>query len=417
LKRRQFLAAAAAAALPAGSAAGGGAADKARVVVVGGGFAGASCARALKRANASLDVTLVESAPVFTACPRSNGVVAGLRDLGAQQFKYDALGREGVQVVRGTATAIHARAVRVADADLAYDRLVLAPGVSMRWNALRGYDEAAAARMPHAWQAGEQTLLLRKQLEAMPDGGVVVIAVPAYPYRCPTAPYERASLIAHYLKARKPRSKVLILDAKDGFTQQRLFEEAWQALYPGLIEWVALSQGGGAISVDAASNTVETDFDRHRAAVANVIPPQKAGAIAEAAGVADSTGWCPIEAATFESKLLPRVHVIGDAAIAGALPKSGFAASSQGKACALAVASLLADRAPPAPAMVNACYSELAPDYGISLSSRYHVMGGQILEVAGSLRSSELEAPRAERARNAEQGAASFKEVTAEMFG
>jgi sulfide dehydrogenase [flavocytochrome c] flavoprotein chain len=413
LKRRQFLAAAAAAALPLG----GRAADRARVVVVGGGFAGASCARALKRANASLDVTLVESASVFTACPRSNGVVAGLRDLSVQQFKYEALAREGIRLLGGTATAVDKGGVRVGGATLPYDRLVLAPGIALRWNALRGYDESAATRMPHAWQAGEQTLLLRKQLEAMPDGGLVAIAVPAYPYRCPTAPYERASLIAHYLKARKPRSKVLILDAKDGFTQQRLFEEAWQALYPGLVEWVALSQGGGVIAVDAATNTVETDFDRHKAAVANVIPPQKAGTIAEAAGVADATGWCPIEAATFESKLQPRVHVIGDAAIAGALPKSGFAASSQGKACAAAVASLLADRAPPPPAMVNACYSELGPDYGISLSSRYHVMGGQILEVAGSLKSSELEAPRAERARNAEQGAASFKEVTREMFG
>ena len=413
MKRREFLAAVAAAGLaPCGRAA-----DKARIVVVGGGFGGASCARALKRANASLDVTLIEASAVFTACPRSNGVVAGLRELASQQFGYDALARDGIRVVHGIATGMDKNTVRVGDAHLPYDRLVLAPGIAMRWNALRGYDEAAAARMPHAWQAGEQTLLLRRQLEAMPDGGLVVIAVPAYPYRCPTAPYERASLIAHYLKARKPRSKVLILDAKDGFTQQRLFEEGWQALYPGLIEWVALSQGGGAIAVDAGSNTVETDFGQHKPAVANVIPPQKAGAIAEVAGVADSTGWCPIDAATFESKLQPRVHVIGDAAIAGALPKSGFAASSQGKACGAAVAALLADRPPPAPAMVNACYSELAPDYGISLSSRYHAMGGQILEVAGSLRMSEAEAPRAERARNAEQGAAWFKQVTAEMFG
>ena len=412
MKRRHFLALAAAALPLSGRAAGSG-----RVVVVGGGFAGASCARSLKRANAYLDVTLVESAPVFTACPRSNGVVAGLRDIGAQQFNYDALAREGIRLARGTASAVDKAGVRVGDTTLAYDRLVLAPGVAMRWNALRGYDEAASARMPHAWQAGEQTVLLRKQLEAMPDGGLVVVAVPAYPYRCPTAPYERASLIAHYLKSRKPRSKVLVLDAKDGFTQQRLFEEAWQALYPGTVEWVALSQGGGVIAVDAATSTVETDFDRHKAGVANIIPPQKAGAIAEAAGVADSTGWCPIDAATFESKLQPRVHVIGDAAIAGALPKSGFAAASQGKACAAAVASLLADRAPTAPALTNACYSELAPDYGISLASRYHVMGGQILEIPGSLKASQPEAPRTERARNAEQGAASFKEVTAEMFG
>ena len=415
MKRRQFLAAAAAAALPVGARAAG----SARVVVVGGGFAGASCARALKKANAGIDVTLVESAGVFTACPRSNGVIVGLRELASQQFKYDALERAGIRLVHADATAVDtaARTVIVKDARLPYDRLVIAPGIAMRWNALRGYDQAAAERMPHAWQAGDQTLLLRKQLQAMPDGGLVVIAVPAYPYRCPTAPYERASLIAHYLKARKPRSKLLILDSKDGFTQQRLFEEAWQALYPGVIEWVALSQGGGVASVDAASGTLETDFDKHHPAVANVIPPQKAGTIAEAAGVADATGWCPIDAASFESKLQPRIHVIGDAAIAGALPKSGFAASSAGKACALAVAALLAERQPAAPALFNACYSELAPDYGISLSSRLHVAGGQIVEIPGSFRASEAEAPRAERAREAARGEASFREVTGEMFG
>ena len=203
----------------------------ARVVVVGGGFGGAACARVLRRINAKLQVTLVEPNRIFTACPFSNEVVAGLRDLEAQQFTYDRIAADGVNVVAQSAVKIdpQARMVGLADGtQLAYDRLVLAPGIDLRFDALPGYDEEAAAKMPHAWKAGEQTMLLRRQLETMDDGGTVVIAVPAAPYRCPPAPYERASLIAHYLKAKKPRSKVLVLDAKDAFSQQRLFENAWK---------------------------------------------------------------------------------------------------------------------------------------------------------------------------------------------
>ena len=170
----------------------------------------------------------------------------------------------------------------------------------MNWTAIAGYTEAAAEKMPHAWTGGPQTLLLRRQLEAMDDGGLVVISAPATPYRCPPAPYERASLIAHYLKTTKPKSKVLILDAKDGYSKQHLFEEAWAALYPGMIEWVPLSKGGSVTSVDPATMTVKTDFEDYKAAVANIVPPQKAAAIAARAGVADRTGWCPIEPVGFE---------------------------------------------------------------------------------------------------------------------
>src|SRR5260221_2432684 len=178
---------------------------------------------------------------------------------------------------------------------LGYERLVLAPGIDVKFEALPGYDEAAAIKMPHAWKAGEQTELLRKQLEAMDDGGVVALAFPAAPWRCPPAPYERASLIAHYLKSRKPRSKVLILDAKDSIPQQRLFENAWKELYPGMIERVSLSQGGRVTSVDPATNTLVTDFGNYTAQVANIIPPQKAGRIADLAGAVDNSGWCPID--------------------------------------------------------------------------------------------------------------------------
>src|SRR5882757_5913305 len=250
----------------------------ARVVVIGGGFGGAGCARALRQLDPKLQVTLVEPDRTYTACPFSNQVIAGLRPIEAQQFTYDKLAAGGVTMVAQAAVNVdsQARTVTLADGtQLAYDRLVLAPGIDLRFDALPGYDEAAAQKMPHAWKAGEQTMLLRNQLQASDDGGVVVLAVPANPSRCPPAPYQRASLIAHYLKTNKPRSKVLILDAKDGFSQQKLFEKAWAELYPGMIERVALSQGGRVTSVDATANAIVTEFGNYTAQVANIIPPQK----------------------------------------------------------------------------------------------------------------------------------------------
>jgi sulfide dehydrogenase [flavocytochrome c] flavoprotein subunit len=419
--RRQFLklgaaAAASAALVPVPAFAQG----APRVVVVGGGFAGASCARALRQADPRIAVTLVEANATFTACPLSNGVISGLRELSAQEFTYERVAADGIVVVRTTASAVDAstRSVTLTDGTrLPYDRLVLAPGIDIRWGALPGYDEAAAGHMPHAWRAGEQTVLLRRQLEAMPDGGLVVIAAPANPFRCPPGPYERASLIAHYLKTRKPRSKLIILDAKDAFSKQRLFQDAWNELYPGLLEWVPLSKGGNVTSVDAATRTLVTDFGRHRAAVANVIAPQKAGRIADAAGVADRSGWCPIDPVTFESKLQARIHVIGDAAIAGAMPKSAFAANAQAKTCAAAVARLLTGGTASVPKLINTCYSLVAPDYGISVAGVYHPSSGQLAEVPGSGGVSPTDAPRATRAAEAVLAEAWFRTITAEVFG
>jgi sulfide dehydrogenase [flavocytochrome c] flavoprotein chain len=391
-----------------------------RVIVVGGGFAGATCARELKRLLPEARVMMVETNPTFTACPFSNGVITGLRELRAQQFNYEALGSLGVSLVYWTASKIdpQARTVTLSDGTtLPYDRLVLAPGVDFRWGSPAGYDEAAAARMPHAWKAGEQTLLLRRQLESMEDGGLVAVSAPPNPMRCPTGVYERASLIAFYLKARKPRSKLIILDAKDSFPKQRLFQAAWQQLYPGLLEWVPLSNDGKVISVEPATNTVVTDFARHAAAVANVVPPQKAGAIAAVAGVADRTGWCPIDPATFESPLQKNIHVIGDAAISGAMAKSAFAANAQGKACAAAVAMLLVGETPPSGKLINTCYSLVAPDYGISIVGVYQAVNGQYVDVEGAGGTSPMDAPRETRAAEANYAAAWFRTITAEVFG
>jgi NADPH-dependent 2,4-dienoyl-CoA reductase/sulfur reductase-like enzyme len=391
-----------------------------RVVVVGGGFGGASCARALRQLDPKLAVTLVESNQTFTACPFSNAVIIGLRELAGQQFTYDRFAADGIVVARTTATAVDAqgRSVTLADgARLRYDRLVLAPGIDIRWGALPGYDEAAAAQLPHAWKAGDQTLLLRRQLEAMDDGGLVVISAPANPFRCPPGPYERASLIAHYLKTKKPKSKLLVLDAKDAFSKQRLFQQAWSELYPGLLEWVPLSKGGNVTSVDVSTRTLVTDFGRHQAKVANVIPPQKAGHIAEVAGVTDRSGWCPIDPATFESKLQPGIHVIGDAAIAGAMPKSAFAANSQAKSCAAAVVRLVTGSAPSSPKLINTCYSLVAPDYGISVAGVYVPSGGQLADVPGAGGVSPADAPRTVRAAEAVLAEAWFRTITGEVFG
>jgi NADPH-dependent 2,4-dienoyl-CoA reductase/sulfur reductase-like enzyme len=393
---------------------------KPRVVVVGGGFAGASCARALRHADPRITVTLVEPSATLIACPFSNSVIGGLRELSAQQFTYEHVAADGITIARTTATAVdpHARSVTLADGRrLAYDRLVLAPGIDIRWSALPGYDEAAAAQMPHAWLAGDQTLLLRRQLEAMDDGGLVIISAPANPFRCPPGPYERASLIAHYLKTKKPKSKLMVLDAKDTFSKQRLFQAAWAELYPGLLEWVPLSKGGNVTSVDVATRTLVTDFGKHQAKVANVIPPQKAGRIADAAGVADRSGWCPIDPVTFESRLQAGIHVIGDAAIAGAMPKSAFAANSQAKVCAAAVATLLAGATPSIPKLINTCYSLVAPDYGISVAGVYQPANGQLTDVPGAGGVSPSDAPRETRKAEAVLAEAWFRTITTEAFG
>lgn len=392
----------------------------AKVVVVGGGFAGAACARALRTLDPGLDITLVASGRSFSACPFNSSVIAGLRPPAEQEFTYDSLAALGIKVATVAATAVDpaARTVTLAGGDkLAWDRLAIAPGIDMSWTAIPGYTEAAAERMPHAWSGGPQTLLLRRQLEAMEDGGLVVISAPATPYRCPPAPYERAGLIAHYLKAAKPRSKVMILDAKDGFSKQQLFEEAWATLYPGLIERVPLSKGGSVSSVDPATMTVKTDFEDYKAAVANIVPPQKAASIAARAGVADRTGWCPVEPVGFESTLQPGIHVLGDAALMGGMPKAAHAAAEQGKVCAAAIVARLAGRAPAERVLDNVCYSLAGPTHGFLEVNKYRPEKGQLLPVPGAVSTSPLRADATLRAREAADDEAWFRALTTETFG
>ncbi|NGM23005.1 FAD-dependent oxidoreductase [Roseomonas stagni] len=389
-----------------------------RVVVVGGGFGGATAARSLHRAG--IATTLVEASATYTACPFSNAVIAGLRGMAAQRFGYDALRAEGITVVHQRATGVDATARRVTLVDgttLPFDRALLSPGIEIRFDGLPGYDEAAAEVMPHAWQAGPQTELLAAQLRDMPDGGTVVMVVPPNPYRCPPGPYERASLIAHFLKSRKPRSKLLVLDAKDVFSKQRLFEAAWASLYPDTLEYVPLAMGGRVTEVDPKSRRVTTDFGTQDGAVVNVIPPQRAGAIAQLAGVADRSGWCPVDPASFESRLVPGVHVIGDAIIAGAMPKSAFAANAQARVAAAAMVALLAGRAVQAPKLLNTCYSLVAPEYGISVAGVYQPANGLLTDVSGAGGTSPLEAPAGVRAAEARYAEDWFATITADVFG
>jgi sulfide dehydrogenase [flavocytochrome c] flavoprotein chain len=366
------------------------AAPGARVVVVGGGFGGATCAKYLRRFDPEIDVTLVEADPQFVTCPGSNWVLAGLRDMDYITVSFDDLRTmHGVQVVQDTVTAIDPAARRLSLAggsDLQYDYLVLSPGIAIRWGALEGYDEAAAEVMPHAWKAGPQTVLLRRQLEAMEDGGTVIITAPAGAYRCPPGPYERAAMIAHYLSQHKPRSKILILDAKEDFSKQGLFMDGWEALYPGMIEWVPGTQGGIVNRVDPQTMTVFTQegLEEHRGDVINVVPPQSAAEIAVATGLTNEEGWCPINQETFESTIHPRIHVIGDAAIAGGMPKSGHSANNQAKMTAAAIVSAIRDIELPSPSHVNTCYSLIGPEYGISIAAVYRLVDGVITGIEGS---------------------------------
>jgi len=347
---------------------------RARLVVVGGGFGGASAARFARINYPWLDVTLIEPRTRFVTCPYGNLVLAGVRQMSDITHSYDGLRARGIDVVHDWVTAIDpaARSLRLQGGNsLAYDRLILSPGIALRWDGLPGYDEAAAEVFPHAWVPGDggQTALLRRQLEALPEGGVVGLAIPDNPFRCPPGPYERISMIASYLKRHKPRAKILAFDAKNAFSKQGLFQDAWAELYPGLVEWVPGNQDGRIMRVDPGAREFESEFGtRHKVDVGNVIPPQSAARIAIDAGLTNASGWVPVNPLTFESRQAPGIHVVGDANIGSPMPKSGYIANSTAKqAVASAVALLRGEAPPPSPIYFNTCYSHVGDEYGISV--------------------------------------------------
>jgi len=381
---------------------------------------GATAAKYIRRADSSVEVTLIEPNKAYYTCFMSNEVLGGDRKMDTLKFGYDGLRKHGVTVVHDTVTAIDAKGQKVTTKggqSFSYDRCIVAPGISFVDN-IEGYDAAAAEKMPHAWKAGPQTVLLRKQLEAMPDGGMVLIAPPPNPFRCPPGPYERACQIAHYLKSHKPKSKILILDSKDKFSKQGLFTQAWDRHYKGMIEWVkAVDTGGGVKSVDAKTGTVSTEFDEYKPAVTNIIPAQVAGTIAKVAGLTDEKGWCPIEGKTFESTIHKGIHVIGDAAHQSPLPKSGYAANSEAKVVAAAVVDLVNGREPGTPSWVNTCYSIVAPKDGISVAMVYNLVDGKVAKVAGSGGLTPMDSSPADRAREEQYAHSWFKNITGDIFG
>lgn len=393
-----------------------------RVVIVGGGFGGATAAKYIKRRNPDIAVTLVEANDRFYTCPFSNLYIGGLRDFDSIGHSYDELtGEYGVELVKGWAQDVdgEAHTLTLASGEvLNYDKLVLSPGIDLRWGAIEGYDEAAAELAPHAWKAGAQTQILRHQLEAMEDGGTFLMSAPADPFRCPPGPYERVSLIANYFKNNKPNSKILILDSKDAFSKQGLFQAGWNELYGDMIEWVSLSNDGKVVRVDAAAGEVETEFGVvHKADVLNIIPPQKAGSIAEAAGVTNEGGWAPVHAATFESQLVKDIHVIGDASVAAPMPKSGFSANTQGKVAAAAIVAAFAGEEAITPSWANTCYSLVGPEYGISVAAVYAVENDQIISVPDSGGVSPAEADADFRRREALYAAGWYDAITNDTWG
>lgn len=335
----------------------------ARVVVVGGGFGGATAAKYIRLWAPEIEVTLVEREAAFVSCPLSNLVLAGSETLDHLTTGYDTLQKKyGVRLVRGEAVAVDAekRQVRLASGDaLPYDRLIVSPGIDFRYDLVPGLESPEAqAQVLHAWKAGPQTLALRSQLEALPNGGVYALHIPKAPYRCPPGPYERASQIAWYFKRHKPRSKVLVLDANpDLVSKKALFLKAWNELYPGIVEYRPNNE---LVRVDAPHRRIELSFDTVKADVLNVVPPQQAGRIARAAGVlSGQSPWAAVNFQTFESLVVPGIHVLGDATLsAPGMPKSGFMANNHGKVAADAVVALLTGRSVnPEPILANTCYS------------------------------------------------------------
>lgn len=365
---------------------------KARVVVIGGGFGGATAAKYIRQWAPEIEVVLVEREAAFVSCPLSNLVLGGSEKIENLTTGYDVLQKKhGVRVVRDEATAIDAgkREVHLARGDtLKYDRLIVSPGVDFQFDQVPGLQSAEAqSQVLHAWKAGPQTVALRRQLEALPDGGVYALHIPKAPYRCPPGPYERAAQVALYFKQHKPRSKVLVLDANPDITSKKaLFLKAWNELYPGVVEYKPNSE---LVRVDAAKRTIELQFETVRAGVLNVVPPQQAGRIAQTAGLITANNkWCGVNFQTFESTVAPGIHVLGDATLsAPGMPKSGFMANNHAKVAADAVIALIQGRAVnPDPIIANTCYSFVSDTDVVHVASvhKWNAEQKTLVPVAGA---------------------------------
>jgi NADPH-dependent 2,4-dienoyl-CoA reductase/sulfur reductase-like enzyme len=421
--RRDFLKSAAAAsgvvALGAPAALG---QAKPRVVVIGGGPGGATAAKYIARdSKGAVEVILVEPAKQFVTCFHSNLYLGGFKSMQEITHSYDALASKyGVQLAHQAAAAIDRdkKQVRLADGvTIGYDRLAVSPGIDLKYDSVPGWGKAHEDTMPHAWKAGPQTVLLKARLDAVPDGGVIVMIAPPNPYRCPPGPYERVSMMAHALKkAGKTKAKIVVIDPKKTFSKQGLFQEGWERHYPGMVEWMAPDIHSGLKAVDPASNTVETGFETYKnCALVNVIPAQTAGKIALDAGLADASGFCPIDPSNMRSAMDANIHVLGDASIAGDMPKSAFSANSQAKVAALMIRGELV-KSPTFPARYsNTCWSLIDTDDTVKVGGRYEAKDGKIAAVETFV-SKTGETPQLRKETQAEN-MGWYSGITADMFG
>ncbi|MGB9494229.1 MAG: FAD/NAD(P)-binding oxidoreductase [Azonexus sp.] len=359
-----------------------------RVVVLGGGYGGAIAAKYVRMLDKSIEVVLIEKNRQFISCPFSNFYIAGLmNDMSALTIGYDKLAaNHDIKMLFAEATAIDpaARKVVTTEGAVTYDRLIVSPGIDFRNEEVEGYTAETANTIPHAWKAGEQSTLLRNQLQAMPDGGKVVISMPLSPFRCPPGPYERATLIALYLKKHKPKSKVILLDANaDIVAKKPLFMKAWNNYYKGILEYMPSKK---VTAIDAAKKTLLVEgIEEFKGDVVNFIPAQRAAAIAGKAGlIGEDKKWCPVDMTTFESTLQKNIHVIGDSAVAGAMPKSGYSANSQAKVCAINVVALMNGKPVTELSGINVCYSAISDHESISVAAVYTVKDGKIISVPNS---------------------------------
>ena len=359
---------------------------KPRVVVVGGGPGGATVAKYVARdSGGAIHVTLVEPAKEFVTCFHSNLYLGDFRPYDSIKHSYAGLTKYGITLVQEPAALINrdTRTVRLASqVSLPYDKLVIAPGIDIKFDSVPGYSEAASEQMPHAWKPGAQTQLLKKQLDALNDGALIVMIAPPNPYRCPPGPYERISMMAHVLKAKGHKnSKIIIVDPKPNFSKQALFMEGWEKHYPGMVEWQDPKMSGGLKEVDPKTLTVKTGLADYKAQLVNVIPAQMAGAIARSAGLADGSGFCPIKPESMQSTIDPNIYVVGDACIPGDMPKSAFSANSQAKVAAMMIRGELAKQ-PTFPARyTNTCWSLIETDDTVKVGGRYEPKDGKIVAV------------------------------------
>ena len=392
--------------------------DKKRVVVVGGGFGGATAAKYMKRYSPDTEVILIEQNKEYYTCPFGNTVIAGMNDLDYIKHDYKTLETKyGITVIHAKVAKVDGttHTVVLENGDMIpFHKAIVSPGIDFKYE--KGYVEGSEMYSPHAYKAGAQTQLLREQLESMKDGGTYVMVSPPNPFRCPPGPYERISLVAHYLKNNKPNSKIIILDQKAKFSKQGLFTEGWEKLYGDMIDWRSVEFGGKVLSVNPKTREITTDDEVVKADVLNYIPAQKAGKLAFTSGLTEGD-WCPVNKKTFESKIAKDVHVIGDAAIATKMPKSGFSANSQAKIAALQISRMLQNKAVVnPPKLANTCYSLVAPNYGISVAAVYEAKEDMIEKVPGSGGLSPMNADEGTRMAEAEYAVGWYKNQTADIF-